>query len=166
MTDVTARWVLPLLHAGQAQKEMTHNEALARLDALLHPRVVAAGLNIPPADPEPGEGWIVGTAPTGAWAGEANALAAWSDGGWIFVTPSDGIQIWVTDTAEFAQFLDGAWAPGRLNGKVFVGGKQVLGPRRSAIPDPLGGSIVDPEARAAIIAVLAAMRAHGLIETL
>ena len=33
MTD-TARWALPLLEAGQAQKEMTHNEALQRLDLL------------------------------------------------------------------------------------------------------------------------------------
>ena len=33
MSD-TARWALPLLEAGQAQKEMTVNEALTALDLL------------------------------------------------------------------------------------------------------------------------------------
>lgn len=39
MTDLstTSRWQLPLLAVGQTQKEVTHNEALARVDALLVP---------------------------------------------------------------------------------------------------------------------------------
>ena len=34
--DGTPRWALPFLFAGQAQKEMFHNEALVRIDALVH----------------------------------------------------------------------------------------------------------------------------------
>ena len=38
-TNDTPRWSLPLLAAGQAQKEMTHNEALSLLDLVVHPCV-------------------------------------------------------------------------------------------------------------------------------
>jgi hypothetical protein len=78
MTDSTARFALPLLHAGQAQKEITHNEALLALDILLHPEVEAVGENQPPPAPGAGQCWIVGDAPTGAWAGQADRIAAWS----------------------------------------------------------------------------------------
>jgi len=166
MTDTTARWALDLIHPGQAQKEMAHNEALAKVDLLLQPRVVSAGLDAPPAAPEPGQCWIVGAAPTDVWSGQAYALAGWDSSGWRFVTPVDGIQIWVEDRAEFAQFLDGEWIFGELRGKVIVEGSQIVGPRQAAIADPAGGAIADSEARAAIVAILAAMRTHGLIERL
>ena len=41
MTLQTDRFALPLLATAQAQKEMTHNEALALLDAVVQPVVVA-----------------------------------------------------------------------------------------------------------------------------
>ena len=66
MADVTARFALPVLKAGQAQKEVTHNEALARVDALLHPVVESMALAVPPPAPEPGRGWLVAAAPSGA----------------------------------------------------------------------------------------------------
>ena len=50
--DATPRWGLPLLFAGQAQKEIFHNEALMLVDALLHGRVESADLGAPPTDPD------------------------------------------------------------------------------------------------------------------
>ena len=67
--NATARFALPLLHAGQAQKELFHNEALVLADGLLQPCVEALGLDTPPPSPAPGQCWIVGDSPTGAWAG-------------------------------------------------------------------------------------------------
>lgn len=44
-----------------------------------------------------------------------------------------------------------------------VAGTQVVGAQEPAIPDAAGGITVDTEARAALNALLAAARAHGLI---
>lgn len=162
--DSTSRLALPLLDPGQAQKEMSHNEALARLDLLVQPVVVAVGTDDPPATPAPGQCWIVGDAPTGAWAGNAGALAGWTDGGWRFVAPSKGMAVAIGGTGVSARFAAGGWRVGELVGSaVLIAGQQVVGPRAAAIPLPSGGTTVDGEARAAIDALIAALVNHGLI---
>ena len=162
----TARLALPLLDAGQAQKELTVNEALQRLDMLAQAVVVAVGLDVPPASPAEGQAWIVGSAPTGEWAGRAGTLAGWSAGGWRFVAPVDGMTVWSVADLCCATRTAGAWRVGILAGhRVEVGGVQVLGTRAGAIASPSGGGVVDLEARAAIGALLAMARGHGLIAT-
>lgn len=89
----TTRHLLPLLSAGQAQKEIAHNEALVALDHLLHPVVEDIGINVPPAHPDEGQGWIIGEAPTEAWAGRAGQIAWWTIGGWRFSVPFEGLNI-------------------------------------------------------------------------
>lgn len=164
MADTT-RMGLPLLDAGQAQKEMTVNEALARLDLLTQAAVAAIGPDAPPGEPGDGQAWIVGGAPAGAWAGRAHALAGWTAGGWRFVAPREGMSVWSEADGCAATFVDGAWLLGRLSGeRVEIGGVQVVGARAAAIGGPTGGAVVDAEARAALAAVLAALRGHGLID--
>ncbi|ATY33349.1 DUF2793 domain-containing protein [Sphingomonas psychrotolerans] len=165
MTDnVTPRLAMPLLQSGQAQKEMTHNESLARLDLIVQGAVVAAGVDTPPTSPEPGACWLVGAAPDGVWAGHPHALAGWTRSGWIFVEPREGMQLSLGSTQGIARFSAGIWRLGELHGKVFVEGDQVVGPRGDAVAEPSGGSTVDAEARTAIVSILEAMRSHGLIE--
>lgn len=167
MTDMsTARLILPLLQPGQAQKEMLHNEALALLDLAAQASAVSAGANTPPADPTPGDSWILGDAPEAAWAGHPHEVAGWTDGGWRFLAPFEGMRCWVSGEGAFALFSEGQWTFGRSYGRLIVEGQQVVGPRISAIGEPAGGTTVDAEARAAIIAVLEALRAHGLIDTI
>jgi hypothetical protein len=164
MTDATTpRLALPLLQAGQAQKEIAHNEALALLDLAVHGAVVAAGANVPPAAPQPGQCWIIGPAPEGAWAGQAKSVAGWTEGGWRFLPPREGMRLWAGRAAGFLQFSEGVWRLGEAFGKVFVEGVQVVGPQMPNIAEPTGGTGVDGEARAAIVAVLEALRHHGLI---
>jgi hypothetical protein len=163
--EVTARWALPLLQSGQAQKEMFHNEALAALDLLAQGAVLSAGANSPPADPAEGECWLVGDSPDGAWAGHSGKLAGWTAGGWRFVAPRDGMTAWVAAEGVYARYAEGVWRIGELPvATLTVAGHQVVGARQGAIPDPAGGSVIDAESRAALAAILAAMRAHGLIE--
>lgn len=166
MTESTARFALPLIAAGQAQKEVTHNEALAALDLIAHPAVTGVGVNTPPADPAPGACWIVGAAPTGAWTGHADALAGWTAGGWRFAAAREGMTAWTGGANGFVQFTGGTWSAGALSGATLtLGGDQVVGARRPAIADPAGGAMADAEARAALVAALVALRGHGLIAT-
>lgn len=164
--EKTARLGLPLLVSGQAGKEVMHNEALALVDLLLGVGVEAMGVDMPPADPIPGRAWIVGSAPTGEWAGRAGAIAGWTGGGWRFVAPVDGMSVWVLGDALPARFAGGNWTKGEVRAtRVMVEGVAVLGARGDAIAAPTGGAVVDAEARATLGQILGALRAHGLIAT-
>jgi len=97
----TPRLALPYILAQQAQKEVTHAAALNRLDALVQPVAQQIGLNTPPGAPADGQCWIVGTSPTGAWAGQANRLAQRIGGAWVFHAPFVGLI--VIDAATLSQ---------------------------------------------------------------
>jgi hypothetical protein len=164
MDGSTARLALPLLHAGQAQKEMSHNEALTLLDLAVHPCVIAAGTEMPPNDPVPGDAWILGAEPQGAWTGHGGAIAGWTAGGWRFLEPFEGMQAWVAEPRLPARFVEGSWRLGDVRAaRLTIGGVQVVGARQPAIAAPSGGATVDGEARAVLGRVLAALRTHGLI---
>ncbi|WP_336972799.1 DUF2793 domain-containing protein [Sphingobium aromaticiconvertens] len=163
--DATPRWDLPLLHAGQAQKELFHNEALARIDMLLHGIVESADLAEPPVSLAIGNCWIVADGANGAWTGQDSAIACWTEGGWRFVMPRAGLAIGVADRGH-AMIFDGAdWIDGPMRADgMHVGGNRVVGERVAAIADPAGGSTIDEASRDAIAAILTAMRNHGLID--
>jgi hypothetical protein len=117
----TPRLALPYILAQQAQKEVTHAAGLNRLDALVEPVVEQVGLNTPPGSPADGQSWIVGSTPTGAWAGQANKLAQRIGGAWAFHAPFVGLAVF--DAATLAQrvWSGSAWsllAPRLLEGSV------------------------------------------------
>jgi hypothetical protein len=164
MVNTTARWALPLLHAGQAQKELDHNEALALIDLALHACVEAIGVDVPPSAPVDGQCWIVGAEPVGDWAGQALALAGWTAGGWRFVGPRDGMVVACREGGVIARFGNGEWVAGAVHTTgVFVGGTRVLTTQQPAIADATNGTNVDSAARATLSLVLEALRSHGLI---
>lgn len=164
MTDTTPRLFLPLLAAGQAQKELIHNEALLLLDLLVQPVVETLGDNVPPDSPASGQAWIVGTAPGGAWAGQAGAVAGWTDGGWRFAAPHEGSRLWIRAAGLWADYRGGTWQLGHgVAASLSVGGVQVVGAQQPAIPSPTGGTVIDQAARTALAAVLDALRSHGLV---
>lgn len=164
--ESSARLGLPLLHAGQAGKELTHNEALQMLDLVVAGGAEALGVDAPPATPAVGQVWIVGPTPTGTWAGRAGRLAGWTAAGWRFVPPVEGLTVWIVAQKLHALFTGGAWVVGEARvAKLLVGGVPVIGARQPAITTPTGGATVDAEARTALADVLAALRAHGLISS-
>src|SRR5215213_4910455 len=55
----TPHLALPLIAAAQAQKYVTHNEALFAVDALLHCAVKDKDLAAPPASPAEGDRYII-----------------------------------------------------------------------------------------------------------
>ncbi|WP_336965406.1 DUF2793 domain-containing protein [Sphingobium aquiterrae] len=163
--DNSPRLLLPLLHAGQAQKELFHNEALMRLDLLVHAAVASAGLATPPVSPGIGQCWIVAAGATGDWAGQEGAIAMWSTGGWRFVAGREGMRLWVTDRAAAMQHDGAGWDDEAMRADGFyVNGDKIIGARASAIADPgAGGATVDAEARSVIVQILSALRSHGLV---
>lgn len=94
MPDVSDILALPYLAPSQAQKHVTHNEALLRLDILVQLVVEAFGADTPPALPEDGTVYALGAAPTGDWAGQGDMLAARVDGAWLFIAPKSGWRAW------------------------------------------------------------------------
>jgi Protein of unknown function (DUF2793) len=166
MTDMSDRLALPLIAPGQAQKEMMHNEALARLDIMVQPVVQAIAPSAIPANPQPGQCWIVGNGATGVWAGHDGALAAWTGGGWRFVEAFEGMTVWSLADALLAIRSETSWTIGQVNSRqIRVENVRVLTVRQPAIATPAGGTTVDGESRATIANILAALRTHGLIAT-
>ena len=165
MADTTPRFALPFILPGQAQKELFHNEALARIDLALHPAVEGSPLGAPPADPVEGQCWAVAASATGAWSGRDGALAMWSEGGWRFVAPAPGTTAWNKAAGVPLRWDGFQWQEGTLACTgLTVNGLQVVGARQAGVPNPSGGTIIDEEARAAINALTAALMSHGLIE--
>jgi hypothetical protein len=89
----------------------------------------------------------------------------WSESGWRFFSPREGMAVWQRDGGRHLYFLGGLWGPPVLEVEsLAVGGQQVVGPRLPAVPSPSGGTIIDAEARVAIDAVIATLMQHGLTE--
>ncbi|WP_293968442.1 DUF2793 domain-containing protein [Sphingomonas sp.] len=164
MSETTPRLSMPLLQAGQAQKEVLHNEAITLLDALVAGVVEGSGDNDPPLSPAPGSTWIIGSAPSGDWTGQAGAVALWTAGGWRFVAAREGMSFRLRDSELRIECGASGWGSGAVHAtSIVVDGEQTVGPRLSGISDPAGGAIVDAEARGALAAILVALRTHGLI---
>ena len=94
MTESTARLSLPLLMPSQAQKHVTHNEALQLLDALAQLVLSEVDADLPPSSPEDGACYAVGPSPSGEWIGRAGMIARRSGAGWQYITPREGWRGW------------------------------------------------------------------------
>ena len=95
MADTTtARLDLPLLRPAQAQKHVTHNEALLALDAVTQLVLETHGLNSPPAGPDEGSVHLVGPEAAEAWTGQEGRLAVRRGQGWAFLPVFAGLRAW------------------------------------------------------------------------
>lgn len=112
---------VPFIAQQQATPEVTHNEALLMLQATI---AGALGLqNAPPGSPADGDVYIVGTSPTGAWAGKANCVAIRLGAAWYFLpgfnsagtqiamgAAQEGLRIWRNDLDALWVWTGSAWA--------------------------------------------------------
>jgi hypothetical protein len=140
--EKTRRHELPLLQLGQAQKEVTHNEALVRIDALLNPVIEAVLAAPPPSLTVSSDGlcWIIASGATGLWAGKDRQIARWSGGGWRYLMPVEGMSAWNVALMKRLFYINGNWIT------------------PTPIASPAGGTVIDVEARTAINAILAHLR--------
>ncbi len=111
MPDLSPRLSLPYLMPAQAQKHVTHNEALRALDGLVQLAVLESGAETPPADPALGATYALGGAPGGAWADQPHALAIWQGEGWLFLSPQPGWRLWDMTGQQMRVWDGAAWGP-------------------------------------------------------
>lgn len=108
MTEQTTRLELPYILPSQAQKHVTHNEALQRLDAITQ-LVIHGEAGQPPETPDEGNCFLISASAIGDWAGKRGKLAFRQDAGWIYITPREGWQAWFMDDARLKALQNGTW---------------------------------------------------------
>ncbi|NEX48154.1 DUF2793 domain-containing protein [Pseudotabrizicola algicola] len=110
MSDTTTHLGLPYLMAAQAQKHVTHNEALRLLDAMVQLAVLDRTRTVPPASPADGDRHLVASGATGLWAGWDLNVAFRVDGVWLRLVPRPGWLVWVADEGVFLVWSGSSWA--------------------------------------------------------
>ena len=88
---------------------IAEDEALIRLDALVHGSVKSRTLATPPGSPANGERWIVPSGATGAWAGQAGRIAHWNVNAWVFYVPITGWRYHAEDERLTVVWTDAEW---------------------------------------------------------
>jgi Protein of unknown function (DUF2793) len=136
---------LPLLIAGQAQKEFFVNQAMCILDALLS-RVATDSRPSPPPSANEGDCFRITAPAAAAWAGHEDKLAVLIGGDWHFVAPREGMQVFDLSAGNIIAYRSG-W-------------QRAIAPAVST-----GGTVIDTEARAAIAALILSLQAVGLLST-
>jgi Protein of unknown function (DUF2793) len=148
MSDATYRFALPNLYAAQAQKEVTHNEALLRIDGLLH-CAVQSSLQTPPLVNaiDAGKMWLIDDVPSGEWAGRGKMIAYWTGTAWRYFSPQEGMEIWHGGNNSLLRYTDGIW-------------RGALRP-----PAAVSGTVIDSEVRVQLEALISELAAIGLLQT-
>lgn len=101
---------LPYIQGGQAQKHVTHNEALRKLDLVVQ-LSVSAQADAPLQAAAEGDRYIVGAAPGAEWAGHSGKIAQFEQGAWLFTQAEPGWVAYDKATAGQVVFDGTAWAP-------------------------------------------------------
>ena len=141
--SASPRFALPLLFAGQAQKEAFVNEALSLIDGLLH-CAVEGEATAPPGSPVEGTAWLIGASASGEWSGRTGQLALRQAGQWLFVPPRNGMRTLNKASGQELRVVGESWSG-------------AIAPATAT-----GGSVVDAEARAMLAALIAALRQSGV----
>lgn len=100
---------MPFIEGSQAQKHVTHNEALRILDAVIQIGVLDRDQTSPPPAPAEGDRHIVASGATGAWAGQSDAVAVLEDGAWRFLVPKFGWCAWCDAEGVLLVYDGAAW---------------------------------------------------------
>ena len=115
MTETSHNLNLPFITAAQAQKHVTHNEALRALDVIVQLSVLSRGVSVPPVMPENGDHYIIGENATSSWEGRDSDVAAFQDGTWAFYTPRPGWLAWTVDENAAYIWTGAAWTQLQIN---------------------------------------------------
>lgn len=121
MTD-TNRLGLPLVQGAQAQKHVTVNAALMRLDGLVQLTLQSKSLTLPPAVVVEGIAYAVPAGAVNAWGGQDGKVAIGANGGWEFVQPARGWRAMILDEGVAAIHDGSSWRSGMVTLSPFNAG--------------------------------------------
>lgn len=100
----TLQFGLPLIAAAQAQKHVTVNEALSRIDAVAQLRVASSRIAAPPVDATAGSAYLVPEGASNEWEGQSGRIAVAINSGWELITPKPGWRVWDEEAWAYKQF--------------------------------------------------------------
>jgi hypothetical protein len=144
----THRFALPQLVVAQAHKEITHNEALVLVDALLHPLVEGVATSPPTLSiNDAGKCWLVDNSSSDSFAGKEGHLAYWTGGSWRFTVPVLGMRVWHRPGGYLINYADEGWVS------------------FATVELPSGGAVVDAECRAALGELISRLSDAGILHT-
>lgn len=100
---------LPYILPSQAQKHITHNEALLKLDAIVQLSVESRNLTEPPVTPDDGARYLIPVSAAGDFVGQTGKIAAFQDGVFQFFEAQTGWLCYITDEAIWLYFDGNIW---------------------------------------------------------
>ncbi len=111
--EQTARWGMYFIAQNQAQKEVTVNHTIAKIDCLLGGSVLSRKARQMPVAPRDGMLYI---APTGSLSDWEQILPEITNhdlllyqGAWQIIKPQVGMLLWLTDENALIVFTNGLW---------------------------------------------------------
>lgn len=116
MTETTPHLNLPYIASAQAQKHITVNSALSRLDAITQIGVMSAEAVNPPTSPSNGDRYIIPDDVASTWLGQPQQLASYQDGYWVYYSPKPGWRAFAMDTKTNLIFETEMWKDCSLSG--------------------------------------------------
>ncbi len=109
MSEKSTNLKLPFIQSAQAQKHISHNDAITNLDILTQLTVEEKDLAIPPTSPLEGTCYIIANPASAEWTGKENYIAAWQDGAWRFYEPAEGWVAWIKDDNTQTVYDGSTW---------------------------------------------------------
>lgn len=143
MSEISENLQLPYIMPSQAQKHVTHNEAIRALDALIQLSVLDRDRTIPPAHPSAGDRHIVAAGASHDWEGQTGHVAAFQDGAWMFYRPMEGWLAWVEAEAKLLIRRSSIWEELQIAGG--TGGDENNGGSGDGASGTISGPIIQTQ---------------------
>jgi hypothetical protein len=143
MSNTTNRLKLNYLLASQADKHVTMNDSLSRLDALVQCEVLSRSQTAQPTNPSDGQAFILPIGKSGPdWGGApGGGIASYRDGSWIFYEPLSGLQVFVRDEGVLLVFKDQNWSlAAQPSDNLLINGAFQIWQRGTSFSNPVAGT--------------------------
>ncbi|WP_282129074.1 DUF2793 domain-containing protein [Roseobacter litoralis] len=109
MADISSSLSMPFIQPSQAQKHVTHNEALRILDVVTQLGVAADDQTTPPTSPTDGTRYIIDAGGINEWANHEGEVALFENGAWRFFVPRAGWRAYVINRDALVVYDGAEW---------------------------------------------------------